>query len=125
MSDIFYKITKMVNEKRLKQKDICDSLGISHSHCSTLINGGTKPSNALIKLANIIYGNERPPHPEPIIEKTILMMEDMEEHTKESAYDCVQKEKLLEGLKKEKSNNQERKAGCARSCTRQNYGHKI
>jgi hypothetical protein len=39
---------------------------------------------------------------EPIIEKTILMMKNLDEITKASALDCVQKEKLLEELKRER-----------------------
>lgn len=102
MIDIFFKISEMIRKKELKQKDVCDRLGISQSNCSTILSGKSKPSNSLIILAEIIYGNTRPPHPEPIIEKTIQMMEEMEEHTKTSALDCVQKEKLLEELKKER-----------------------
>lgn len=102
MIEIFSKIKKMVESKTIKQSDVCESLGISNSNLSTILSEKSNPSKSLTKLAEIIYGNTRSPHPEPIIEKVILMMEEMEEHTKESALNCVQKEKLLRELIKEK-----------------------
>ena len=102
MTNIFLQIADMIKNKKTTQVEVSKQLGVAQSNISSIINGKSNPSKSVTKLANIIYGNERTPHPEPIIEKTIKMMEDMEEHTKEGAFDCVQKEKLLEELKKER-----------------------
>ncbi len=107
MDDIFLQIAKMIEDKKTTQVEVAKNLNITQGNVSAILREKSKVSKPLLRLAEIIYGKNRPPHPEPIIEKTILMMEDMEEDTKESAYDCIQKEKLLEELKRE---HQERKA---------------
>lgn len=110
MINIFLKIAELIKEKKTTQSEVAKQLGVTQGTVSNFLKEGYKPSKSLEKLAYIIYGNERPPHPEPIIEKAILMMEDMEEDTKESAVDCIQKEKLLEELKRERAAHQEKKA---------------
>lgn len=102
MIDIFSQIAEMIKNKKTTQVEVSKQLGVAQSNISSIIKGKSNPSNSLRKLAEIMYGNKRAPHPESIIEKTILMMEEMEEDTKESTLNCVQKEKLLEELKKER-----------------------
>jgi len=110
MRDIFLQIAEMIKNKKTTQVEVAKQLCVAQSNISSIILGKSKPSKSLIKLAEILYGNMRTTHPEPIIQKAILMMEAMEKHTQESAYDCIQKEKLLEEMKKERSENLERKA---------------
>jgi transcriptional regulator with XRE-family HTH domain len=103
MEKIILHIADMIKEKKTSPKEVSKNLNISNGNLSNLINGKRKATKPLIRLAEIIYGDLRTPHPEQIIEKAILMMEDMEKDTQESAFNCIQKEKWLEELKKEKS----------------------
>lgn len=107
MINIFFKIAEMIKDKKTTQAEVAKQLGVTQGTVSNFLKEGYKPSKPLIKLAEIVYGELRQPHPDAIIEKTILMMESMDKNTQEHALDCVQKEKLLEELKKER---QEREA---------------
>ena len=102
MDKIFIKIAKMIEKKETNQKTVAENLATSQANLSVILQGKTKPSNSLIKLANIIYGNEYIPQADPIIESVTRMMKDMDKATKKSVFDSIQKEKLLQDLMKEK-----------------------
>lgn len=102
MEKIFLKLSKMIKEKKTTQKGIAVKLCTAQSNISAIISNESKPSRALTRLAEIIYGNEKQPHPEDVIQKTILLMEGMDKDTQENAYEVVFKEKLFEEIKEKK-----------------------
>ncbi|QEM68233.1 helix-turn-helix transcriptional regulator [Geobacter sp. FeAm09] len=96
------KIKELVEEKGIRTKDLAEMLGITPGQVSNLKSGRQKPSKRIEKLIDAIFFEGRKPHPDPIIEKVIVMMEEMDTDTKENALSCVQKEKLLTDLMKQK-----------------------
>lgn len=106
MSEIFQHLAEMVKNKQIKQNEIAKELGITTGYISELLRGINKPSETLIKLAEIIYGNTRPEHPNKKIQAIIKMVEDMDPETQKSALDCIEKEKWIAEIKKEKQGKQ-------------------
>lgn len=102
MSDIFKRLAEKVKNKEIKQIEIAKELGTTPSHISGVLKGTSKPSETLTKLAEIIYGNLKQEHPDKQIQAMIRMIEDMDPDTKKSALDCIEKEKWISELKKER-----------------------
>ena len=106
MSTIFSKIAEMINNKTTNQKTVADNLATTQANLSRILQGKTKPSNPLIKLANIIYGEERAPHKIPKVEKTFQLVESLNECGLDRIFDSAEREKQLEELMKEKENKE-------------------
>lgn len=102
MDTIFLKIADMIERRETNQKEVASNLATTQSNLSKIIRGETEPSKPLIKLANIIYGEERAPHKNPRIEKINQLLEGMEEQGIDRIFDNVQREKQFQELMKER-----------------------
>jgi len=106
MNDIFFKISEMIKEKKTNQIEVANNLATTQSNLSAILSGKSKPGNTLTKLANIIYGEERAPHKIPKVEKTIQLIESLNECGLDRIFDSAEREKQLEELMKEKENKE-------------------
>lgn len=102
MVTIFDTLAEKVKRKEIKQVEIARELKITPTHISEILRGQRRPSETLIKLAEIIYGDLRPEHPNKKIQAMIKMAEAMDPDTQQSALDCIEKEKWIAEIKKER-----------------------
>lgn len=93
-------IIETIKNCGLKQKEICEILGVSDATLSGILSGKRKPTKYMLKLMEAYFG-ERKPFSNPKIEAVAQIMEGLDPSAQEDILRIAEKEKRLAEIGKE------------------------
>lgn len=93
-------IIEKIRNCGLKQKEICEILGISDATLSGILSGKRKPTKPTLKLMEAYFG-DRKPFINPKIEAVAKIMEGLDPAAQEDILRIAEKEKRLAEIKEE------------------------